>query len=432
MNKDIKNIKLAVVGLGYVGLPLAVAFGETKIAPVLGFDISKKRIKELKKNFDRTEEVEKEDLRKSKLKYTFNPKDLKWANFIIVATPTPIDKFKRPDLSYIKSASKIVGENLNPGSIIVFESTVYPGVSEEVVAPIIEKSSGLKSGIDFKLGYSPERLNPGDKKHTVDKIVKIISAQDKETLDTIEKVYGLICKAGLYRAPNIKTAEAGKVIENIQRDLNIALANELSLIFSKMGLDVREVMRAAATKWNIQYYEPGLVGGGCIPKDPYLLTYKARKLGHYPMIILSGRKVNEFMPYYVANLIFQVLKEAKKKIKNSRILVMGLTFKENCKDYRNSRIEKTIKKLKSRGCKVFGFDPLLKKEEIETFGIKSILNLNKNREKFDAIILSVIHNQFKNLNPKIFEKISTLPPILIDIKGYFKNSKGDNIIYNSL
>lgn len=432
MNKDIKNIKLAVVGLGYVGLPLAVAFGETKIAPVLGFDISKKRIKELKKNFDRTEEVEKEDLRKSKLKYTFNPKDLKWANFIIVATPTPIDKFKRPDLSYIKSASKIVGENLNPGSIIVFESTVYPGVSEEVVAPIIEKSSGLKSGIDFKLGYSPERLNPGDKKHTVDKIVKIISAQDKETLDTIEKVYGLICKAGLYRAPNIKTAEAGKVIENIQRDLNIALANELSLIFSKMGLDVREVMKAAATKWNIQYYEPGLVGGGCIPKDPYLLTYKARKLGHYPMIILSGRKVNEFMPYYVANLIFQVLKEAKKKIKNSRILVMGLTFKENCKDYRNSRIEKTIKKLKSRGCKVFGFDPLLKKEEIETFGIKSILNLNKNREKFDAIILSVIHNQFKNLNPKIFEKISTLPPILIDIKGYFKNSKGDNIIYNSL
>jgi len=432
MNKDIKNIKLAVVGLGYVGLPLAVAFGETKIAPVLGFDISKKRIKELKKNFDRTEEVEKEDLRKSKLKYTFNPKDLKWANFIIVATPTPIDKFKRPDLSYIKSASKIVGENLNPGSIIVFESTVYPGVSEEVVAPIIEKSSGLKSGIDFKLGYSPERLNPGDKKHTVDKIVKIISAQDKETLDTIEKVYGLICKAGLYRAPNIKTAEAGKVIENIQRDLNIALANELSLIFSKMGLDVREVMRAAATKWNIQYYEPGLVGGGCIPKDPYLLTYKARKLGHYPMIILSGRKVNEFIPYYVANLIFQVLKEAKKKIKNSRILVMGLTFKANCKDYRNSRIEKTIKKLKSRGCKVFGFDPLLKKEEIETFGIKSILNLNKNREKFDAIILSVIHNQFKNLNPKIFEKISTLPPILIDIKGYFKNSKGDNIIYNSL
>ncbi|MFQ6049526.1 MAG: nucleotide sugar dehydrogenase [Candidatus Paceibacterales bacterium] len=427
-----KQLKLAVVGLGYVGLPLAVAFGKTKIGPVLGFDISKKRIKELKRNFDRTGEVDKKDLIKSKVKYSFNPKDLSKRNFIITALPTPIDKFKRPDLRYIKSASKIIGENLKAGTIVVFESTVYPGVTEEICGPIIEKYSKLKTRKDFKLGYSPERLNPGDKKHTIDKIVKIISAQDRKTLDTIEKVYGLICKAGLYRAPSIKTAEAAKIIENIQRDLNIALVNELSLIFSKMNLDVREVMKAAATKWNIQYFEPGLVGGGCIPKDPYLLTYKARKLGHYPKIILAGRKVNEYIPYYVANLTFQALREAKKKIKDSKILVLGLTFKENCRDYRNSRIEKTIKKLKNKGCQVFGYDPLLSKKEIETFGLKSVLNLPGNRKKFDALILSVIHNQFKKLNLMSLKKISKNPLILIDIKGHFRNSKKDDFIYKSI
>jgi UDP-N-acetyl-D-galactosamine dehydrogenase len=429
---NLKNIKLAVVGLGYVGIHLAVRWGKSKIAPVLGFDVSKKRIEELKKNFDSTGEIEKRDLMKTKVKYSFNPKDLKWANFIVVAIPTPVDRFKRPNLGYLKSAAKLIGKNLRKGAIIVLESTVYPGVTEEIFGPMVEKYSRLKMGKDFKLGYSPERLNPGDKKHTVETIVKIVSAQDKETLDVIEKVYGLICKAGLYRAPNIKTAEAGKVIENVQRDLNIALVNELSLIFSKMGLDTKEVMRAAATKWNIQYFEPGLVGGNCIPKDPYLLTYKARQLGHYPQIILAGRKVNEYMPYYVAELTFRALKEAKKKIKNSKILILGLTFKENCRDYRNSRIEKTIKKLKSRGCKIFGYDPLLQKEEIETFGIKPVLNLNNNQEKFDALILSVVHNQFKNLSLKNLEEISSPPPVLIDIKGYFKNSKGENLIYKSL
>jgi UDP-N-acetyl-D-galactosamine dehydrogenase len=429
---NLKNIKLAVVGLGYVGIHLAVRWGKSKIAPILGFDVSKKRIEELKKNFDSTGEIEKRDLMKTKVKYSFNPKDLKWANFIVVAIPTPVDRFKRPNLGYLKSAAKLIGKNLRKGAIIVLESTVYPGVTEEIFGPMVEKYSRLKMGKDFKLGYSPERLNPGDKKHTVETIVKIVSAQDKETLDVIEKVYGLICKAGLYRAPNIKTAEAGKVIENVQRDLNIALVNELSLIFSKMGLDTKEVMRAAATKWNIQYFEPGLVGGNCIPKDPYLLTYKARQLGHYPQIILAGRKVNEYMPYYVAELTFRALKEAKKKIKNSKILILGLTFKENCRDYRNSRIEKTIKKLKSRGCKIFGYDPLLQKEEIETFGIKPVLNLNNNQEKFDALILSVVHNQFKNLSLKNLEEISSPPPVLIDIKGYFKNSKGENLIYKSL
>lgn len=429
---EFKKIKLAVVGLGYVGLPLAVAFGKTKIAPVLGFDVSKERIRELKKRRDSTDEVNKKDLRTSKVDFTFNAKDLGKANFIIVATPTPIDKFKRPNLSYIKSASKIIGQNLNKGAIIVFESTVYPGVTEEICGKEIAKYSGLKSGLDFKLGYSPERLNPGDKKHTVDKIVKIVSGQDKEALERVEKVYGLICKAGLYKAPNIRTAEASKVIENIQRDLNIALANELSLIFAKMGLDVREVMKAASTKWNIHYYEPGLVGGNCIPKDPHYLTYKAKKLGYYPQIILAGRRVNEFMPYYVASLTSKSLKEAKKKVKNAKILVMGLTFKENCKDWRNSRIGNTIRRLKSFGCKVFGYDPLLSKEEIKNFEIESVLNLKKVSKKFDAIILSVIHQQFKKLSLENLEKISSSPPILIDIKGYFKNSKKENFIYKSL
>lgn len=335
-------------------------------------------------------------------------------------------------MSYIKEASNIIGKNLKKGAIIVFESTVYPGVTEEVCGPIIEKYSKLKAGKDFKLGYSPERINPGDKNHTVNKVIKIISAQDKKTLDRIEKVYGLICKAGLYRAPNIRTAEAAKVIENIQRDLNIALTNELSLIFAKMGLDVREVMKAAATKWNIQYYEPGLVGGNCIPKDPYYLTYKARKLGYYPQIILSGRKVNEFMPYYVANLAFGALKKAKKKIKNSKILIMGLTFKSDCRDFRNSRIGNTIQELKSKGCQIFGYDPLLLKEEIETFGIKPVLDLSSNHGKFDATILSVIHNQFRKLSLSDLEKINSTPPILIDIKGFFRNSKRGKFIYESL
>lgn len=429
---NIKNIKLAVVGLGYVGLPLAVAFGKTKMALVTGFDISKTRIEELKKNFDRIQEVEKKDLIESKVIYTYKPEDLKQADFIIVAIPTPINKSKKPNLAYIKSASKIIGQNLKKGAIIVFESTVYPGLTEEICGPMIEKCSGLKVKKDFKLGYSPERINPGDKKHTVETIVKIISAQDEKTLNVIEKVYGLICKAGLYRAPNIKTAEAAKIIENVQRDLNIALVNELSLIFSKMDLDIKEIMKAATTKWNIQYFEPGLVGGNCIPKDPHYLTYKAQKLGYSPKIILAGRRINEHMPYYVADLTLESLKEADKKIKGSKVLVMGLTFKENCKDYRNSRIENTIKKLKDKGCQIFGYDPFLSKEEINTFGVKPILSLSKNPKRFDAVILSVIHDQFKKLSLNDLKKINSSPLILIDIKGYFRKQKKDDVIYRSL
>jgi len=425
-----KQIRLAVVGLGYVGLPIAVAWGKTKIALVLGFDINQRRIKELKKRYDRTGEVNKKDLILAKVKYSSNPKDLKWANFIVAALPTPIDRFKRPDLSYIKSAAKIIGENLSKNTIIVFESTVYPGVTEEICGPIIEKYSGLKCGKDFKIGYSPERINPGDKKHTIDKIVKVISAQDKKTLNLIEKVYGLICKAGLYKAPDIKTAEAAKVIENIQRDLNIALTNELSLIFQRMEISTKEVMKAAATKWNIQYFEPGLVSGHCIPVDPYYFTYKAQKMGYKPKIILAGRRINEYMPEYVADLTSRALKEAGKKIKDSKILVMGLTLKENVKDTRNSKIEKTIQKLKRKGVEVFGYDPLLSKKDVEKFGIKYIQNLSS--FKGDGVVLAIIHNQFKKLSLVNLKRLMTNPPILIDIKSHFKNLKKDNFIYKSL
>lgn len=427
----LKNVKLAVVGLGYVGLPLATAFGKTKIAPVLGFDISEKRIGELRKKIDRTGEVERKDLIRAKVKFSSDPKSLSWANFIIAALPTPVDRFKRPDLSYLKSASKLIGENLRPGATVVFESTVFPGATEEVCGPIIEKFSKLKVGKDFKLGYSPERINPGDKKHTVDKIIKIISGQDKKTLDLIENVYGLICKAGLYRVPNIKTAEAAKVIENIQRDLNIALANELSLIFAKVGLDTREVMRAAATKWNIQYFEPGLVGGHCIGIDPYYLTYKAERLGYNPKVILAGRQINEYMAERVAELTFEGLKEGKKKIKDSKILVLGLTFKENVRDSRNSKIQRTIQFLKRRGCRVFGYDPMLTKEEISKFGVSPILTLFENKNKFDAIIISVCHNQFKNLNLDDIKELCSHPPVLIDLKGLFLKIK-NKLIYKCL
>jgi nucleotide sugar dehydrogenase len=369
---------------------------------------------------------------KSKVHYTYDQSVLKKANFIITAIPTPIDKRKKPNLSYIKSASKIIGQNLKKGATVVFESTVYPGLTEEICGPLLEKHSGLKVGKDFNLGYSPERINPGDKKHTVASIVKIISAQDKKTLGLMSQIYGLICKAGLYKTPNIKTAEAAKVIENTQRDLNIALANELSLIFSKMDLDVKEVMKAAATKWNIQYFEPGLVGGNCIPKDPHYLTYKALKLGYKPRIILAGRAINEYMPCHVADLTINEMKKAGKNVKKSNVLIMGLTFKENCTDYRDSRISSTIEKLKPKVKNIFAYDPLLSKEEIELFGVKPILKLS-NKNKFDATIVSVKHNQFKGLSLKDIKGFNSQPIVLIDIRGLFKNKiKSSLLHYKSL
>lgn len=414
---------ICVVGLGYVGLPLACLFS-TKF-PVIGFDINEEKINQLKKGIDETGEVE--DLQQYHLEYTNNPKDIAKANFIIVAVPTPITEDNEPDLSLVESASKIVGQNLLKGSIIVYESTVYPGVTEEICLPILEKESGLKGGIDFKIGYSPERVNPGDKEHTIDKITKVVSGQDKEALRVIAEVYGAITK--VHQAPNIKTAEAAKVIENIQRDLNIALMNELSLIFKKMDLNTREVIEAAGTKWNFHKYYPGLVGGHCISVDPYYLTHKAKQLGYDPEVILGGRKINNFMPQHVAETALDFLKN----IKNPRILIMGLTFKENVPDIRNSKIKEVIGYFKRTIINLYGYDPLLKNGVIkEDFGIVPINNLDN--EKFDLIIVFSPHKEFRKITLTDLNNHLTETKILMDLKEFYnaKEVRGLGMEYWSL
>lgn len=413
--------KICIIGLGYVGLPLAVAFAK-KGYEVFGFDINKKRINDLKHNFDSAEEVESGDLKRTKIVYSANPEGLKKANFLIVAIPTPIDRAKRPNLSLLKKAAKIVGENIQKGSIVVFESTVYPGVTEEICAPIIEKYSRLKTGRDWYLGYSPERINPGDKEHTIDKVVKIVSGINKDTLDKIAKIYGSICKAGIYKAPNIKTAEAAKVIENIQRDLNIALVNELSLIFHRLGICTQEVLEAAATKWNFHRYQPGLPSGHCIPVDPYYLTHRAEELGYHPQVILAGRRINDYMAEYVAELTIQGLIEAGKRVQKAKVLIMGLTFKENVRDTRNSKVKDIIRKLKKYRVGVYGYDPLLSPEEIRDFKIKSISSLQR-MPKMDGVILPIIHNPFFKLSLSFLKKIMKKPPVLIDVKSFYLKKK---------
>lgn len=435
MRTDMKTKKIAIIGLGYVGLPLAVEFGKTELAPVIGFDIDNKKIEELKQEIDRNKELTREELAKTKIEYTNNPLLLKQADFIIVAVPTPITQAKIPDLSLVKNASQLVGQNLAKGTIIVFESTVYPGVTEDICLPIIEKESGLKCGQDWKIGYSPERINPGDKEHTINKIIKIVSGMDKETLEEIAEVYSLICQAGIYKAPNIKTAEAAKVIENIQRDLNIALVNELSIIFAKLGINTKEVIEAAGTKWNFHKYQPGLVGGHCIGVDPYYLTYRTQELGYNPEVILAGRHINDRMPEYIADLMIHSLVEAGKVVQGARVLVMGLTFKEDIRDTRNSKINETIKKLQSYGVYVLGYDPNLYKEEVEKFGVEYVKNL-ATMDKVDGIILATLHQQFKQMQLSDF-----LPyfngkghGVLVDVKSHLLKEAGQhqNLIYKCL
>src|SRR3989338_5854675 len=321
---------VCIVGLGYVGLPLAVGFAKAGLN-VIGFDVKEKRINELKHGIDITGETSGTELKSVKINYTVDSSQIKQADYIIVCVPTPVDKQNSPHLTPIESAAEIVGKNIKKGAIIVLESTVYPGVTEEVMAPIIEKNSGLKCGKNFKVGYSPERINPGDREHTVDKIVKVVSGMDVETLEKVGTLYSKITKAGVFKAKNIKTAEAAKVIENIQRDLNIALMNELSIIFSKMGIDTLDVLEASETKWNFQKYTPGLVGGHCIPVDPYYLTHKAQKLGYEPKVILAGRETNNYMAKYIAGKAVSFLKQSGKDPKKAKALILGLTFKENVK-----------------------------------------------------------------------------------------------------
>lgn len=425
---DRNDFKICVVGLGYVGLPLAVEFA--KHFDVSGFDVKKERIEELKKGTDKTREVSNDELKKAKINCTAEPSAIKKSNFIIVAVPTPITEDKKPDLGFVESASKVVGENLSKGSIVVFESTVYPGVTEDICVPIIEKFSKLKCGKDWKIGYSPERVNPGDKEHTIDRIVKIVSGMDRESLEKIAFVYSAIIKAGIHKAPNIKTAEAAKVIENIQRDLNIALMNELSLIFKRLDINTQEVLEAAGTKWNFHKYHPGLVGGHCIGVDPYYLTFRAQQLGYNPKVILSGREINDSMAFVVGDMVIDALKEAGKGVKGAKVLLMGLTFKENVPDIRNSKAADIIKHLRGKGVDVIGCEPLLEKGIVkDNFNIENIAF--DDVKEVDAIILVNAHDEFKKISiNKIKAKMKK--PVLVDVKNLYFGKTDSSWVYRNL
>jgi len=390
-----KTEKIAIVGLGYVGLPLAVEFG--KMVNTIGFDLNKKRVAELQKKTDVNGETSTDEIKDSRfLEVTSDPAKLKEARFIIIAVPTPITKNKQPDLFCMTSASETVGKNLRKGSIVVFESTVYPGVTEDVCVPILEEFSKLKYGRDFKVGYSPERINPGDKEHTITSVIKVVSGSDKETLEEVAGVYGLVVKAGVYKAESIKCAEAAKVIENTQRDLNIALMNELAVIFHKMGIDTQSVLKAAGTKWNFIRMSPGLVGGHCIGVDPYYLTFKAEELGYHPQVILAGRRINDDMGKYIAEQTVKLLIEAKKTVKGARVMVMGITFKENVSDIRNSRVIDIINELKEYGIDVVICDPLADAEAVKhEYGVE--LRQYKKNMVADAVLIAVSHDTFKSV-----------------------------------
>ncbi len=420
MSKISQDQIISVVGLGYVGLPVAVAFG--KKFQVIGFDLNQRRINELKDGFDRTEEVLPEDLKAARILYTTDSQELKKANFHIIAVPTPVDDHNKPDLTPMLKASESVGAVLKKGDIVVYESTVYPGVCEEDCLPILEKKSGLKGGVDFKIGYSPERINPGDKDHTFTKILKIVSAQDSESLDIIAKTYESVVTAGVYRASSIKVAEAAKVIENTQRDLNIAFVNELALIFDKMGIDTNEVIEAAGTKWNFLKFKPGLVGGHCIGVDPYYLTFKAQALGYHPQVILAGRRINDGMGKYIAEKCVKEMIHAGHAVKGSVVTIMGVTFKENCPDTRNSKVKDIIKELQEYGIEVQVHDPVVDAEDAEKelgVQVKKISDL----KKAQALVFAVSHSQFASIENETILGLTAKNGVFMDIKGMFKRSK---------
>ena len=428
---DINNIKIAITGMGYVGLPLAVAFAENGI-DIIGFDINKEKINKYKIGEDPTNEIGKDRLAKiSNIKYTADENDLKEADFHIVAVPTPVGKNNVPDLDPVTGASRTVGRNLKEGSIVVYESTVYPGVTEEVCVPILEEESGLICGKDFKVGYSPERVNPGDKVNTVDNIVKVVSGMDKESLDTIAKVYEMIIKAGVHRAPSIKVAEASKIIENSQRDVNIAFMNELSIIFDKMEIDTQSVLEAAGTKWNFLNFYPGLVGGHCIGVDPYYLTYRSEELGYISQLILNGRRINDQMSNFVAEKIVKKMIESNIKVNGSKVLVMGLTFKENVPDLRNSKVADLINRLEEYNVNVKVTDPIADPEEaVREHGIE-IKDINDINDA-DAVVVAVNHNQYKEMKLEEFNKFynnEVKKPVFIDIKSIFDKVEADKM-YN--
>ena len=410
--------KIALVGLGYVGMPIAVEFA--KHVDVIGFDINAEKVESYKNGFDPTLEVGDDAIRSANIKWTSNPSDLLEAKFIIVAVPTPVNDDTTPDLTPVICASKTVGQNLNRGSIVVYESTVYPGATEETCIPILEQESGLKCGVDFKVGYSPERINPGDKQHRLTNITKIVSGIDADSLDEISRVYEIVVKAGTHRASSIKVAEAAKVIENSQRDINIAFMNELSIIFNKMGIDTLEVLEAAGTKWNFLPFKPGLVGGHCIGIDPYYLTYRAEQFGYHSQIILSGRRINDDMGKYVAEQVVKQLISVDAPVKGARVGCLGITFKEDCPDARNSKVNDVLCELREYGIEPIVCDPVADRKDAEAFyGIK--MQPIEALHDLDCLIIAVAHDEFKCLNDAdldaMFAPRQNERKIIIDIKG---------------
>jgi UDP-N-acetyl-D-galactosamine dehydrogenase len=421
-----KETHLAVIGLGYVGLPIALEFA--KKIKVVGFDINAKRIEMMKNKIDPSGELSSSDFEGCDIEFSSDLKDLKKATFFIVAVPTPIDSHNMPDLKPLLSASSTVGKVLKKGDYVVFESTVYPGCTEEDCIPILEKESGLKFRQDFKVGYSPERINPGDKEHTLSKIVKVVSGCDVESCEEIAKVYGLVVEAGIHRASSIKVAEAAKIIENTQRDLNIALMNELSIICDRLSINTYEVLEAAGTKWNFLRFTPGLVGGHCIGVDPYYLTYKAKELGYNPDVILSGRKINDNMGAYVAKKTVQLLVKNGKDISKSKVLVMGATFKENVEDIRNSKVADVISELKSFSLNVDVVDPYASAEEFkEEYGHEMVHRPGKN---YDAVILAVAHQEYSRLDAEYFDSLLNNNGVFIDLKGIYRGKIRNNTYWS--
>ena len=423
-----KEEKLALVGLGYVGMPIAVAF--SKKINVIGFDLNAAKIELYKNGLDPTNEVGNEAIKACAVDFTADETRLREAKFLIVAVPTPVNDDHTPDLTPVEGASRIVGRNLQKGSIVVFESTVYPGVTEEVCVPIMEAESGMKCGVDFKVGYSPERINPGDKVHRLETITKIVSGMDEETLEEVAKVYELVVAAGVHRAESIKVAEAAKVIENSQRDINIAFMNELSIIFNKMGIDTKSVLEAAGTKWNFLKFQPGLVGGHCIGVDPYYLTYKAEQLGYHSQIILSGRRINDDMGKYCAENLVKKLIQADVPVKNAKVAILGFTFKENCPDTRNTKVIDIYKELKEYGITAVIADPAADADEAKRlYGIEFV-KLSEIRD-MDAVILAVAHEQFKSLSVADLDALykAASAKVLLDLKGILNKSDFENADY---
>lgn len=443
-----KQEKISLIGLGYVGMPIAVSFA--KKVEVIGYDNNELKIELYQKGIDPTKEVGNEAIKNTTVDFTSDEARLKEAKFHIVAVPTPVNSDHTPDLTPVESASTTLGRNLTKGSIVVYESTVYPGVTEDICIPILEKESGLKCGIDFKVGYSPERINPGDKVHRLETIVKVVSGMDEESLDIIAKVYELVVEAGVHRAESIKVAEAAKVIENSQRDINIAFMNELSIIFNKMDVDTNAVLRAAGTKWNFLNFTPGLVGGHCIGIDPYYLTYKAEQLGYHSQIILSGRKINDDMGKYVAENTVKKMIKANKQINGSKVAIFGFTFKENCPDVRNTKILDIITELKEYGIEVKVVDPVADKEDLQRFYKIQSCNVEEITD-MDAVIFAVPHEEFKNIGLKDIKKMynsvkninfglkdevaitselnAANECVLIDVKGMFNRQEAEDMGY---